>query len=130
MLLVQERSILSAPPTPFYSERICRPYEALGARSVPCFAVIGGTDTQMTQLVERSTSDTAAGLLRALEECALPWSGAPSDLDPLLELAQGATVVLIGEATHGTHEFYRIRAELTQRLIREQGFCVVAAEAE
>jgi erythromycin esterase-like protein len=84
----------------------------------------------MTQAVERNTSDTAAGLLRALEECALPWSGARSDLDPLLELAQGATVVLIGEATHGTHEFYRIRAELTERLIREQGFCAVAAEAD
>jgi erythromycin esterase-like protein len=41
-----------------------------------------------------------------------------------------ARFVLIGEATHGTHEFYRIRAELTKRLIREKGFTAIAAEAD
>jgi erythromycin esterase-like protein len=39
-------------------------------------------------------------------------------------------LVLIGEATHGTHEFYRIRAELTRALIERRGFTLVAAEAD
>lgn len=41
-----------------------------------------------------------------------------------------ARYVLIGEASHGTHEFYRIRAEITKRLIREHGFTAVAVEAD
>ena len=41
-----------------------------------------------------------------------------------------ASLVLIGEATHGTHEFYRIRADLTRALIEHRGFTVVAVEAD
>jgi erythromycin esterase-like protein len=41
-----------------------------------------------------------------------------------------ARLVLIGEATHGTHEFYRTRAELTKALILHKGFNVVAVEAD
>jgi erythromycin esterase-like protein len=40
------------------------------------------------------------------------------------------SVVLIGEATHGTREFYRIRADLTRALIRQRGFDIVAVEAD
>src|SRR5438445_4100629 len=57
-------------------------------------------------------------------------SGLPEDLDPLIELAADASFVLIGEASHGTHEFYATRAEITRRLIREYGFQAVAAEAD
>ena len=39
------------------------------------------------------------------------------------------SLVLIGEATHGTHEFYRIRADVTRALIQHRGFTCVAAEA-
>ena len=53
-----------------------------------------------------------------------------ADLSPLLEAASGCRLVLIGEASHGTHEFYRIRAELTRRLIADQGFGGVAVEAD
>jgi erythromycin esterase-like protein len=42
----------------------------------------------------------------------------------------GVTLVLVGEATHGTHEFYRIRADLTRALIQHRGFTCVAAEAD
>jgi erythromycin esterase-like protein len=69
-------------------------------------------------------------LVRALRATAHTLSGSPRDLDPLLELTRDAHCVLIGEASHGTHEFYRLRAELTQRLIEEQGFVAVAAEAD
>ncbi len=56
--------------------------------------------------------------------------GAPSDLDPLLERARDARVVMIGEATHGSHDYYRIREQLTRRLIAECGFDFVAVEGD
>ena len=69
-------------------------------------------------------------LARAIAQIATPLTGTPADLDPLLELAGDARFVLIGEASHGTHDFYRLRAELTKRLIREHGFTAIAAEAD
>jgi erythromycin esterase-like protein/predicted phosphoribosyltransferase len=57
-------------------------------------------------------------------------TGQASDFDPLVELVGDARCVLIGEATHGTHEFYKLRAELTKRLIREKGFSAVAVEGD
>ena len=55
---------------------------------------------------------------------------APADLDPLLERIGDAAYVLIGEASHGTADFYRWRAELTRRLVAERGFSFVAVEGE
>jgi erythromycin esterase len=52
------------------------------------------------------------------------------DLDVLLDRAAGARVVLIGEASHGTHEFYAWRDALTRRLIAERGFGLVAVEGD
>ncbi|WP_213451813.1 erythromycin esterase family protein [Rhizomonospora bruguierae] len=60
---------------------------------------------------------------------ATPLTG-PGDLDPLMDRVAGARVVMLGEATHGTHEFYRWRAALTQRLITERGFSFVAVEGD
>jgi len=53
-----------------------------------------------------------------------------TDYDPLLRLIGDARFVLIGEASHGTHEFYRERAQITKRLITEKGFSAVAVEAD
>jgi erythromycin esterase len=52
------------------------------------------------------------------------------DLDPLLERVGDAQWVLIGEASHGTSEFYTWRAELSKRLIRERGFSFVGVEGD
>ncbi len=52
------------------------------------------------------------------------------DLGPLLERIGDSRLVLIGEASHGTSEFYRLRAELTKQLIRSRGFQLVAVEAD
>lgn len=52
------------------------------------------------------------------------------DYDPLLSFIGDARFVLIGEASHGTHEFYRERAQITKRLITEKDFCAVAVEAD
>jgi len=53
-----------------------------------------------------------------------------SDYEPLRQRAGDRQVVLIGEASHGTHEFYEIRVELTKRLIAENGFRSLAVEAD
>jgi erythromycin esterase-like protein len=53
-----------------------------------------------------------------------------ASLDPLIDLAGNASFVLLGEASHGTHEFYSTRAEITKRLIQENGFQAVAVEAD
>ncbi len=65
-----------------------------------------------------------------IRQAAHPLTGAASDYDPLLELIGDARFVLLGEASHGTHEFYRSRAEITKRLIREKGFTAMAVEAD
>ncbi len=66
----------------------------------------------------------------AIRLAAHQLSGDASDFDPLLDRVGNAHFVLIGEASHGTHEFYRVRAEITKRLIREKGFNTVAVEAD
>ncbi|HYC88102.1 MAG TPA: erythromycin esterase family protein [Thermoanaerobaculia bacterium] len=59
-----------------------------------------------------------------------PLTGEANDYDPLLQAIGGAHLVLLGEATHGTHEFYVERMRITQRLIREKRFTALALEAE
>jgi erythromycin esterase-like protein len=57
-------------------------------------------------------------------------TGAAADFDPLVRRARHASYVLLGEASHGTREFYRARAEITKRLIAEERFTLVAVEAD
>jgi erythromycin esterase len=75
----------------------------------------------MRRHLERRT-DQVADLASPLDS--------PDDLDPLLDRIGDAELVLVGEASHGTHEYYRWRAELTKRLITERGFTVVAVEGD
>jgi erythromycin esterase-like protein len=77
----------------------------------------------VTSLASRSAS-------HAIRDAAHRLVGAPHDFDLLLDRVGEARFVLLGEASHGTHEFYRIRAEITKRLIREKGFTAVAVEAD
>ncbi len=59
-----------------------------------------------------------------------PLTGADGDYDRLLGLIGDSRLVLLGEASHGTHEFYRERARITRRLVEEKGFRAVAVEAD
>jgi erythromycin esterase-like protein/predicted phosphoribosyltransferase len=61
---------------------------------------------------------------------AIRLTGTPSQYDALIDGIGDARIVLLGEATHGTHEFYRERAYITRRLITEKGFAAVAVEAD
>ena len=74
---------------------------------------------------ERTTADDVAHA----REDAIPLRS-PQDLDPLIRRIGDARIVLLGEATHGTAEFYRWRAQLTQRLLAERDFSFVAVEGD
>lgn len=52
------------------------------------------------------------------------------DLDPLMDYIGDAKYVLLGEASHGTHEYYTWRAKITQRLIQEKGFAFIGVEGD
>ena len=73
---------------------------------------------------------TNSPLSIAISSAAHLLKGTADDYDPLLDLIGDARFVLLGEATHGTHEFYRERARITQRLITEKNFTAVAVEAD
>ncbi|MDP9407268.1 MAG: erythromycin esterase family protein, partial [Actinomycetota bacterium] len=62
-------------------------------------------------------------------DLALPLR-AVGDLDPLLDRVGDARIVMLGEASHGTHEYYRWRADATRRLVEEKGFSFVAVEGD
>ena len=78
-------------------------------------------------MAEAKTARVAAEVVRG---AAHVLEGARADYDALLKLIGAARFVLLGEASHGTHEFYRERAEVTKRLITEKGFMAVAVEAD
>jgi erythromycin esterase-like protein len=75
-------------------------------------------------------SATHANLISELRTAARPLTGASTDLDPVMDLVGDARFVLIGEASHGTDEFYRTRANITRRLIQERGLDAVVMEAD
>lgn len=68
-----------------------------------------------------------AGVIR---DYAQPLLGASADYDPVLEMIGDASVVLLGEASHGTHEFYQRRAEITKRLVEQKEFDAVLIEGD
>ena len=59
-----------------------------------------------------------------------PVTGVGGDYDQLMSWIGDRHFVLLGEASHGSHEFYRERARITERLIKEKGFVAVAVEAD
>ncbi len=136
--------------TPAAAESTCRELTAL-ADEVVCattpspFFAVGNSYWDFTQTTDEEVRDllraaqgprsatgttsrpTDAAVIRA---DALPVEeGAPAD-HVLFDLVGDAHLVLIGEASHGTSEFYAARAHMTRRLIEERGFCAVAAEAD
>ncbi|MCP6760960.1 MAG: erythromycin esterase family protein [Fischerella sp. CENA71] len=73
---------------------------------------------------------TKKKVAETVREFAHPLMGKSEDYDPLMHLIGNAHFVLIGEASHGTHEFYDQRALITKRLIEEKGFTAVVVEAD
>jgi len=68
-------------------------------------------------------------ILDVLDRASTPLEDT-EDLDPLMEYIGDSRYVLLGEASHGTHEYYTWRAKITQRLIQEKGFSFVGVEGD
>jgi erythromycin esterase-like protein/predicted phosphoribosyltransferase len=122
--LMVDQVVCATTPSPFY---------AVGASY---WDFTQTTDEEVRDLLRASATaaaavpdpgPTEAALIRAL---ALPVEDGVPAADTLRYLVGDARLVLIGEASHGTQEFYEARAAMTRRLIEEKGFTAVAAEAD
>jgi erythromycin esterase-like protein/predicted phosphoribosyltransferase len=142
-----ERIVVAVPAAP---ESTCRELATMvddvvcATTPSPFFAVGASywdfsqtTDEEVRDLLRAAaTSRPAATGVRGptevsvIRSAALPVeAGVPAD-EALFDLVGDASYVLIGEASHGTHDFYAARAAMTRRLIEEKGFCAVAVEAD
>lgn len=85
------------------------------------------TPARVIQVRPKTSATLPSLILRNSESFDAPEA---ARLNALIERIGDARVVLIGEASHGTSEFYRLRAAITQRLVADRGFTIVAAEAD
>src|SRR4051812_20234206 len=83
----------------------------------------------MSYEMEPDVSNIEDELIVQIQNNARPLKE-PADLDPLMERIGDARVVMLGEASHGTHEYYTWRSHITKRLITEKGFNFVAVEGD
>ena len=101
--------------------------------SLTCYGCSFPGQNQSLEIAQpdKSTSaETDSSAINLVRQSAHRLSGARGDYDPLMKIIGDARFVLLGEATHGTHEFYRERARITRRLIEEKGFDAVVLEAD
>lgn len=136
--------VIAVPAAP---ESTCREFaglvEDMVCASMPTpFLAVGAsfwdfrqvTDDEVRALLATpTTKPTAAPAETPADVIRRVAVDAPAGVPPrevLSELIGDARVVLIGESSHGTQEFYQARAEITKWLIEEKGFCAVAAEAD
>jgi erythromycin esterase len=80
-------------------------------------------------MTTRRSGANGDALVAEIRSVARPLTGV-GDLDPLVERVSAARYVCIGEASHGTHEYYRWRALLSRRLIEEHGFTWIGVEGD
>ncbi|UAK31401.1 erythromycin esterase family protein [Nocardia asteroides] len=138
-----KRIVVAVPAAP---ESTCREFEALVdemvCASMPSpFLAVGDsfwnfaqvTDGQVRELLATSPAEASTTMTDPVETArraaiAAP-AGVPSE-EALEDLVGDAQFVLIGESSHGTHEFYSARAAITRWLITAKGFTGVAAEAD
>jgi len=96
-------------------------------RFVPLVGAEGWQSTEPAELPLERVAPAVAVIERHCEA----FDGVEdANLDPLLQRIGDARIVLIGEASHGTSEFYALRARITRELIERKGFQVVAVEAD
>lgn len=116
------------------SETEYRSEDIADVRFVPLIGAEGWAAARQREARGRVRRPVAAGdeaLVRNLADAAEPFASIEAaDLDPLLARIGPARIVLLGEATHGTSEFYRMRERITRELIVKKGFRFVAIEAD
>jgi protein-L-isoaspartate(D-aspartate) O-methyltransferase len=97
-------------------------------RFVPLLGEEGWAETKPRERAPRRQKPALIGAVRAHAE---PFASVDlANLGPMLERVGDARVVLIGEATHGTAEFYRMREQITRALITKKQFSFVAIEGD
>jgi erythromycin esterase-like protein len=74
--------------------------------------------------------DSKKDLIDAIRLSALPLRDVEEDLEPVIERAAKSPIVLLGESTHGTREFYLARSAISRALIEHHGFAAIAVEAD
>jgi erythromycin esterase-like protein/predicted phosphoribosyltransferase len=137
--------VIAVPAAP---ESTCREFagivEDVVCASMPTpFLAVGESFWDFTQVSDDEVRDLLAtpttgappadarpGPAELVARAAIDAPGGVPPADVLDDLIGDARVVLIGESSHGTHEFYAARAEITKWLITEKGFNAVAAEAD
>jgi len=101
-----------------------------GVRFVPLIGE-GGFPESAEVPTARRVPGPEASIAHLIRESCQPISGIDdAELGPLLEQIGEARVVLLGEATHGTSEFYRMRTRITTELVMRRGFNIVAIEGD
>jgi protein-L-isoaspartate(D-aspartate) O-methyltransferase len=115
-------------------EAAAGPARAATPRSVgPVGATAGGATGEGAGglVIAERPAPRPIAVSKLIAECAEPIARIEdAEIDGLLERIGDARVVLLGEATHGTSEFYRMRTRITQQLILRHGFSGVAVEAD
>ena len=133
-----------AAPSSTCQELAAEVDEVVCATTPSPFFAVGASYWDFTQTTDEEVRDLlrAAAMSRAApvaegptEVAVIRASASPVDDGvladaALFDLVGDAHFVLIGEASHGTHEFYEARARMTRRLIEDKGFCAVAVEAD
>jgi protein-L-isoaspartate(D-aspartate) O-methyltransferase len=90
-----------------------------------------GTEPARKGRLQRPAPQSEEALIRNLADAAESFpSIEAADLDPLMNRIGSARIVLLGESTHGSSEFYRMRERITRELIVKKGFRFVAVEAD
>jgi len=108
--------------------------EIADVRFVPLIGKEGWSEAKArgdAEAAERATATAAPTIEKRIARAAEPFDAVDTaDLVPLLDRIGDARVVLIGEASHGTSEFYRMRNRISRALIEEKGFEFVAIEGD
>ncbi len=114
------------------AENVFHEEELAAVRFVPLIGEEGWTEEVDPHILGAPAKlSPAASVAQLLREVAEPIDRIETArIDALIDRVADARVVLLGEATHGTSEFYRMRARITQELIKRRGFQFVAVEAD
>jgi protein-L-isoaspartate(D-aspartate) O-methyltransferase len=100
-------------------------------RFVPLLGTEGWATEGEAPPPRRITEPADAAAVRAIAQAAQPFESIETaNLKPLLDRIGDARVVLLGEASHGTSEFYRMRERISRELILKKGFSFVAIEGD
>lgn len=83
----------------------------------------------MRRYFTKEVSVNESEAINAINECASSLNSIP-DLQPLYDRVGDARIVMLGEASHGTHEYYTWRAQISKKLIQEKGFNFIAVEGD